>query len=180
MRRTAMAPGAGFRRPVFIRQPLPAPTPITRGVVVSCAAMSMAQPKTAPRRRPSLLEIAEGKYCLLKVRGVCLGPLSSTVACHSNLSIHGKAGARKADDCYSVWGCAACHRWLDQGPAAAKVKEPVFILAHLQQIMEWRRLATGPAGKEQCAAAWALQALGATPAVSLAFDADAAPRARHR
>lgn len=34
---------------------------------------------------------------------------------HSNMSAHGKGGARKAHDCFFANLCHACHAWLDQG-----------------------------------------------------------------
>lgn len=158
-----MSRGKGFQRPVYQRAALVAPSPVRRGVVAMCTAMSLAQPKTVPRRRPTLLSIANGKPCLLRVRGVCQGGTASTVACHSNLAIHGKAGARKADDCYSVWGCQSCHTWLDQGPAPAELKESVFMLALLDQVTWWRQLAAAASSTEQRAATWALLQLDATP-----------------
>jgi hypothetical protein len=125
----------------------------------------VAVPKTAPKRNRALLDMAQGRRCLLRIDGVCTGDTATTVACHSNLSIHGKAGARKADDCYSVWGCMACHRWLDQGDAPAKRKETVFTLAHLDQVFEWWHVTkdTGEPERFRKAAAWALDQLNATP-----------------
>ena len=153
----------GFKRPERIRPPMAPLTPIRRGVVVACTGMAQASPKTAPKRKPALLEMAKGKPCLLGVPGICRGGTDTTVACHSNLSIHGKAGARKADDQYSVWGCMACHAWLDQGRATAAQKEAVFMAAHNRQVMAWRQIAAGQNGKAQRAAAWALNELGAWP-----------------
>jgi len=122
------------------------------------------RPKTEPKRNPALLEMARGMQCLLRVPGVCVGGTESTVACHSNLSVHGKAGARKADDCYTVWGCAACHRWLDQGPAPAAEKEVAFMTGHLRQVGAWRGIAAfDPFLRDKNAAQWALDQLGATP-----------------
>ena len=72
--------------------------------------------------------------CLFQVAGVCNRDRATTVACHSNWGEHGKAGARRADDCYSVWGCSACHAWLDQGGSSAEVKRPIFDAALLRQI----------------------------------------------
>jgi hypothetical protein len=81
------------------------------------------------------------------------------VACHSNQSVHGKAGARKADDQWHVYGCAACHRWLDQGPAPATEKIERFNAAHRWMVSIWQDIVAGvqPATpKERRAAAWAL------------------------
>jgi hypothetical protein len=102
-------------------------------------------PKTEAYRDPALLAMAERKPCLLQVRGVCNGRTDTTVACHSNQQMHGKAGARKADDCYTVWGCSACHEWLDRGPAIASHKEAVFRHAHARQVECWKLSRLGAA-----------------------------------
>lgn len=109
--------------------------------------------------------MACGMPCLLQVTGVCTQDRATVVCCHSNLSIHGKAGARKADDHYSVWGCAACHRWLDQGPAPRAQKTAAFMAAHLRQVLAWRAIAVDPgaAPRDRAAAQWALERLNAQP-----------------
>lgn len=124
-----------------------------------------ACPKPVEHRNPALLAMARGKRCLLHVPGICNCPPATVVACHSNFSIHGKAGARKADDQYSVWGGAACHRWLDQGPAPYEQKLAVFMRAHLDQVLEWRRIVGDMSytPKERKAAHWALCLLEASP-----------------
>jgi hypothetical protein len=124
-----------------------------------------ASPKTEAKRNRALLDIARGRRCLLRVPDACTGDTATTVACHSNLSLHGKAGARKADDQYAVWGCLACHRWLDQGPADAGVKQSIFMLAHFDQVLEWRRIAADSteSARFRRAAKWALEQLNATP-----------------
>lgn len=113
--------------------------------------------KPQEHRNPHLLAMAKGMPCLLLVPAVCNHRQDTTVACHSNLSIHGKAGARKADDEFSVWGCSACHAWLDQGKAAAELKERVFMEALARQVQAWRGIATHtPFLKDRAAAQWAL------------------------
>lgn len=109
--------------------------------------------------------MARGMPCLLQVPGVCCHDRATVVCCHSNLSIHGKAGARKADDHYSVWGCAACHRWLDRGPAPRALKTTAFMQAHLRQVLEWRAIAFDPssAPRDRNAALWALERLKSIP-----------------
>jgi hypothetical protein len=156
--------------PSVEREPKPYVRPtvqsLHRGVY---GGTTSAAPKTSPKRNPALLEMAEKRPCLLRVPGVCNGDPDTTVACHSNASVHGKAGARKADDCYSVWGCASCHRWLDQpigvhGPTYDQ-KQARFALAHLDQVIEWRRIANDPSEpvRFRRAAQWALEQLNATP-----------------
>jgi hypothetical protein len=143
--------------------PLGALKPLRAGIYAGTTAA--AAPKTEPKRNQALLDMARGRHCLLSVPGICTHDTATTVAAHSNLSIHGKAAARKADDCYSVQSCMACHRWLDQGPAPADVKELAFTLAHLDQVVEWRRIAAdvGEPRRFRTAAQWALDQLNATP-----------------
>jgi hypothetical protein len=127
---------------------------------------SSPAPKSEPYRDPILLEMARGRPCLLMVPGICNHRLDTTAAAHSNLSIHGKAGSRKADDCYSVWCCAACHiPWLDQGKASAATKERAFMEAHARQVLAWRLVATDPSEPERFrrAARRALERLNAIP-----------------
>lgn len=116
--------------------------------------------------------MARGMPCLLQVPGVCCHDRATVVCCHSNLSIHGKAGARKADDHYSVWGCAACHSWLDRGPAPKAEKYSAFMAAHLRQVLEWRAIAFDPASapRDRSAALWALDRLNSTPNSQRAHD----------
>ncbi len=128
-----------------------------------------AAPKPVAHRNRRLLDLACGMPCLLRIEGVCNGRTDTTVACHSNLAIHGKAGARKADDCWSCWGCSACHWWLDRGPADALVKEAAFLAAHLLQVREWERVLSDPgrASVERRAAGWALQHVASHAAITL-------------
>lgn len=124
--------------------------------------------KDKAHRNPALLEMACGRHCLLRVPGQCVGGTDTTVAAHSNWACHGgKGGARKADDEYSVWGCFGCHHWLDQIAAPKATKQYVFMRAHADQVMEWRRIAKDPSEKPRYrkAAQWALDVLNAAPAL---------------
>lgn len=155
-----------FKRPVYARQPLPAPCPVRAVAPTVISAHAVSKPKTVPHRNRHLLDMARGKPCLLRVPGVCQGGTDTTVAAHSNSSCHGKAGARKADDHYSVWSCAACHiGWLDQGAAPRSQKAAAFMAAHLRQVLEWRSIAAaaGSPVADKKAALWALGLLNATP-----------------
>ena len=123
-----------------------------------------ARHKVTAHRYPILLEMAEGRPCLLLAVTSCQALNSeTTVACHSNLGIHGKAKGRKADDEYSVWGCAACHEWYDRSGAPRAEKRRAFMGAHSRQVLHWRYIATDPAEppRFQRAALWALQMLRA-------------------
>ncbi|CAN7454456.1 DUF1364 domain-containing protein [Variovorax paradoxus] len=144
---------------------LPVPGRIVRMVAINDADFRGAVPKTAPQRNPSLLAMARGQRCLLQVPGVCRPDPATTVACHSNQSVHGKAGARKADDQWHVYGCDACHRWLDQGPAPAAEKIERFAAAHRWMAAIWQDIVAGmqPATpRERRAAEWALERVAAS------------------
>ena len=94
------------------------------------------QKKKAYRNR-TLLDMARGRKCLLRIPGVCNYNPETTVACHSNQSKHGKGAGLKAQDCFVVNGCSSCHAWLDQGPATREEKTLAFDIAHVRQIAEW-------------------------------------------
>lgn len=123
-----------------------------------------------------LLDMAQGMPCLLRVPGVCNRDPDTTVAAHSNWQQHGGKGAhRKADDCYSVFGCSACHTWLDQGGTATKAeKQLAFLRAHADQVLIWRHIAADPRrpAADRKAAKWALDHLNATPNPSTDLELD--------
>lgn len=177
MKRTGFKPRAHCREP---RDPdriraTPTVTPGAFRSPQSVVAAPVAAPKSAAHRNAHLRDMARGMPCLLRVPGVCTQDRATVVCCHSNLSIHGKAGARKADDHYSVWGCAACHQWLDQGTAPKAQKAAAFMTAHLAQVLEWRAIAFDSRGapRDQAAALWALGLLNAQPYQQPALDVKA-------
>lgn len=147
----------------------------TKTVANAPSAAARPQPKTKAHRNSHLRDMARGMPCLLCIHGVCTQDRATVVCCHSNLSIHGKAGARKADDQYSVWGCAACHRWLDTGPAPRAQKAAAFMDAHLAQVLEWRAIAfdSRSAPRDRAAAQWALDLLNSQPNQLAALDEQA-------
>lgn len=155
---------ATLRRSSFKKEPPPPPRvavparPSERRGTYTGSTTGPA-PRPYARRRPRLLELARSMPCLLQVDGVCNQDPATTVACHSNWGEHGKAGARKADDCYSAWGCATCHAWLDQGGADAALRRPVFEAAMLRQLEWWERIAADAArcAADRRAARWALE-----------------------
>lgn len=156
----------GFKRKALPeRKPMAPARPVRRVAPTVIGTEALAQPKTEQHRNRRLLDLARGQPCLLRVPGVCQGGTDTTVAAHSNQSIHGKAGARKADDQYSAWACVACHGWLDQGRAPRGQKEATFMLGHLRQVEQWRLIAgdEGVSMADRAAARWALQLLNATP-----------------
>lgn len=125
--------------------------PLARGSYAGGTAAPA--PKTEAYRDPTLLEMARGRPCLLMIPGLCSHRVDTVVAAHSNLSVHGKGGARKADDCYSCWACAACHVWLDTSKALAAIKEVAFMNGHARQVLAWRLIAMDASEPERFRAA---------------------------
>lgn len=155
------APAAAPSRPERLK---PVAIPLARPPVYWKPANepTMSAPKSVPQRNPALLALARGQACLLQVPGACSYDRATTVACHSNQSIHGKAGARKADDQWTVHACAGCHYWLDFGSAPAAEKSERFSAAHMRMVEVWRGIAAGgqdATPKERAAAQWALDRL---------------------
>lgn len=117
---------------------------LTQGNYGVSSPPSTPLPKSEPYRDPALLEMARGRPCLLMVPAVCNHRTDTTVAAHSNSQAHGKGMGRKADDCYVVDACNACHHWLDFGKAAAAQRDMAFQLGHARQILSWRLIAMDP------------------------------------
>jgi hypothetical protein len=138
---------------------------VRRGTYAQPALETRPVPKPEAHRNRHLLDMARGKPCLVRIAGICSFDTDTTIAAHSNSSFHGKAGARKANDEFSVWCCFHCHSWLDQGRASADKKEMAFMVAHLAQVCEWRAITGSTASdpKDRAAAQWALDHLNATP-----------------
>jgi len=159
-RRTPMKRNAWPSRPALERTP-PVVRPLSRrGAYDRVDDMPAPIPRTERKRNPTLLGLAQGRPCLLRIGGVCNRDPETTVACHSNWQEHGKAGARKADDHRTVWGCSACHHWFDRGPAPEAVKRTAFANAHAEQVLHWAYLASSHHRPEAQAARWALDLLG--------------------
>lgn len=123
----------------------------------------MMYPKDPRQVNRALTDMASGRECLLAVPRVCSHDSSTVVACHSNSGAHGKGKAVKSHDFYSVWGCHACHTWLDQGSASASFRSAQWTLGFNRQIERWREIATNPLEKTRHvdAANWALKRLKA-------------------
>lgn len=149
---------SGFKRPEKpAKAPKAMPKLYRQGVTGPVTLTAM--PKTEAKRNPHLLAMAKGKPCLLRVPGVCNNNPETTVAAHSNSHEHGKAYTRKADDCFSVWACNACHDWLDTGQGARnrEVADSLFKAALYRQMVEWGRIIDSGNAKDKAAAEWALQ-----------------------
>lgn len=155
-----------FKRPKLERVPTvhkPVPAHLRRSASFARAdGGSRAAPKPEVHRNAALRDMANGRQCLLQFPDVCNNDPSTTVACHSNWSDHGKGGARKADDEYTVWGCSACHALLDQGShLTADEKRASFEAALVRQAHAFARIAADPTEKPRFrkAADWALNLL---------------------
>lgn len=131
------------------------------GEEVGEGVVSMVKPKA--RRSPAVMDSARGRMCMLQAPYTVQHDPATTVGCHGNGHKFGKAGARKADDCYVVWGCCECHAWLDASGASAEEKAKVFHLGMFRQMLAWEQLAvseTEPV-RFRNAARWALDCLEA-------------------
>lgn len=115
-RKTTLAPGNGFKPPT---------KPMARGQ----ARMRTSKPKSEKPKRaarntgPDYLAMCRGQPCYLLLPGVHYHDQASVVGCHSNQQQHGKGMGLKALDIYTVPGCAACHRELDQGQRFTKAEK---------------------------------------------------------
>lgn len=149
---------SGFKRP---QKPAKAPKTMQKlyRQGVAGPVTLTALPKSEAKRNAHLLAMAKGKPCMMQLPGICNNNPETTVAAHSNSQEHGKAGARKADDCYSVWACYACHSWLDQGKGAQDRKhgQAVWNTAMRRQMGEWEKITDGLNQKDKAAAEWALE-----------------------
>ncbi|WP_321849708.1 nuclease domain-containing protein [Burkholderia diffusa] len=139
----------------------PRTKPMSRG---SWSRKSSPLPRPAPQqvkkrcrpRRPTVaeglkyLEACRGEPCFLRVPGLCRrNPIDETVVpCHSNQSRHGKAGAMKAKNEFTVPGCGACHAWIDQNRVGTpkQVKFDVWDRAY----EEWAPVRARKMGEANC------------------------------
>lgn len=141
----------------------PVPQHLRRSVSFALAdGVQPADPKTEAHENKAVREMAEKRPCLIQFPDICNHDPDTTVACHSNWSdLGGKAGARKADDEYTVWGCSACHHRLDFGSLTWDEKRATFMAAHARQVFEWERIAEDLAEpiRFRRAARWALNHL---------------------
>src|SRR3990167_11406621 len=94
--------------------------------------------KSDPGRNKNLLDMANGRRCLLTAVHNCrTTDGTTTVACHQN---EGKGFGLKRPDFMSVWGCVNCHAWYDQSGAPRAEKRRAFDAAHIRQVQEWRHI----------------------------------------
>jgi len=131
----------GFKRRAIERKP-PVLTPISRPYSAAPAALVAAPKGDEPVRSKALREA----YRLIPCQHC--GAEDGTVVCaHSNWSIHGKAGARKAHDNRSASLCFGCHGDLDQGGRmSSDEKRLMWWHAHRRSVLLLTQLGHWPAG----------------------------------
>ena len=88
----------------------------------------MTSQKAVVIRSRAIRESARGQACTVR-SPLCNGDSDTTVWAHSNLGAHGKGMGHKASDLFGCYACAACHMWLDAGPASREEKELAFLRA---------------------------------------------------
>lgn len=89
-------------------------------------AFKRSTPKKRPGHDKAMLTACKGELCYLRIPGVCIGGVETTVPAHSNQSKHGKSLGRKADDAFTVPACYACHSQIDQGGMFTKEQKFAF------------------------------------------------------
>lgn len=95
-------------------------------------AWKRKSPKKRAGHDAGLRNACRGQRCYLCVPWVCLGAAGAetVVPCHANWGAYGKGMGLKANDRYTVPGCMACHRWLDQGTATNEIKRGIWEAAY--------------------------------------------------
>ena len=101
-------------------KPLQAKTPMKR------TTMKKRTPKKRTGHDKAYLSACRGEPCYLRIPGVCMGGVDTTVPAHSNQGKHGKAMGLKAFDQYTVPACHACHAEIDQGGRFTKEQKFAF------------------------------------------------------
>lgn len=110
-------------------------TPMSRGThQLARTSIKKKAPKKRAGHDKAMLVACRGQRCYLRVPYLCCSYDGdpTVVPCHSNQSKHGKGGAIKARDEYSVPGCYQCHAWLDAGPAPRAEKDAAWDAAYVE------------------------------------------------
>jgi hypothetical protein len=108
--------------PIGVR---PAPgSSLTRTKILVKSPMKRRARKKRSWHDAKMRNACRGQRCYLRVALICPRhpDEQTTVPAHSNESAHGKGGARKADDRYTVPACMWCHQWLDSSDAPRALK----------------------------------------------------------
>jgi Zn-finger protein len=159
LRRTGFKRAAIERKPV-VHKPI---DPKHRRAVSMGPAELVAIEKTSREENAHYRAMARDKDCQLLIPGVCSFDRSTVVLAHSNW--HDKGAGRKASDFWGVWGCYACHAWLDSGKADGSVKRAMFDLAMKRMQHELEQLVQDRSTKarDRDAAVWALDRIKQQP-----------------
>jgi hypothetical protein len=123
MKRSAPLKRTGFKRP---ERSSTFKTSFATKTVLRAKALKTKKNYITVAEGRRFIDACRGEECYLRVPGVCcsIGWSHHTVVdCHSNQSRHGKAGARKADNIYTVPGCGPCHAWIDQNRVGTPKQE---------------------------------------------------------
>lgn len=106
------------------KTPLCAKKPMARGTstLTRTEFKKKAPKKRAGHDKPTR-DTCRDQTCYLRMVPGCGG---ATVPCHPNELVLGKGGGLKAPDIYTVPGCSACHRELDQGIRFTKMEKKTF------------------------------------------------------
>jgi hypothetical protein len=121
MKRSAPMKRSAFKRP----EPKPFAL-ASKQTTLRRSAMKSRVKKVTVAEGAKYLEACRGEECYLRVPGVCCSigwAHESVVDCHSNQSRHGKAGAMKAKNIFTVPGCGPCHAWIDQNRVGTPKQE---------------------------------------------------------
>lgn len=94
------------------------------------SAFKRRAPKKRAGHNKAYLEACRGELCYLRIPGVCIGGIESTVPCHANWAEYGKGMGLKANDKFTVPGCHSCHYWLDFGPEPKLEKKTAWRTAY--------------------------------------------------
>jgi len=127
--------------PIGVR---PAPgSSLTRTKILVKSPMKRRARKKRSWHDAKMRNACDRQICYLRVPTRCplRDPEETIVPAHSNESAHGKGGARKADDRYTVPACMWCHQWLDNSDAPRALKFATWRRAY----REWSLVRDGAA-----------------------------------
>lgn len=92
----------------------------------------------APFRSQKIRDSARGHPCTLNLPGICIGGTETTVLCH--IRDRHKGMGQKASDHSAVYGCFACHAYIDvqhgTRPRLSDLEVATAILVALQTTWE--------------------------------------------
>jgi hypothetical protein len=123
-RKTPLKSKTPLRRTAPIgRRPAPSSS-LTRSTILVKSPFKRKARKKRSWHDAKMRNACRSQICFLRVPLLCprRDPEETIVPAHSNESEHGKGGARKADDKYTLPACFWCHEWLDNGDAPRMLK----------------------------------------------------------